>query len=148
MAWLVLQVCSVGICSMFNCPFVQFLQVQLSHVSVCSSSIDLVFNLFRFNLYQCSNDFVRLTCYPIEDRTCTRGCAAGSLFIYGVHKTAAFPPLSPSKRARQCAAREEVVLIIQQTWSECWNLLEQDAYRLPPGRPAATLEVPLLLMNI
>ena len=62
-AWLVLQVCSVGICSMFNCPFVQLIQVQLSHVSVCSSSIDLVFNLFRFNLYQCSNDFVRLTCY-------------------------------------------------------------------------------------
>ena len=63
MAWLVLQVCSVGICSMFNCPFVQFFQVQLSHVSVCSSSIDLNFNLFRFNLHQCSNDFVRLTCY-------------------------------------------------------------------------------------
>ena len=65
MAWLVLQVCSVGICSMFNCRFVQFFQVQLSYVSVCSSSIDLNFNLFRFNLYQCSNDFVRLTCFRI-----------------------------------------------------------------------------------
>ena len=34
-------------------------------VSVCSSSIDLAFNLFRFNFYQSPTVVVRLTCHPL-----------------------------------------------------------------------------------
>ena len=63
-AWLVLQICSVDFCSMFNCPNVQLSFLFNNIFSIAHSSIGILFNGLEVQKVAVSTDFSSLILLP------------------------------------------------------------------------------------